>query len=215
MGFISIVALVLGMRILSWNCRGAGRAPTVRALKALVHRESLDIIFISESKAKSPRVEKIKECLKFRRCFCVNAENKSGGLALYWVKGVSLEVIFDNKNIIACLVYSDLPIDVWHLLLVYRPPKVAHREAFWDLVANLTESFSGLWMLLGDCNSYSSSLEKCGGRSRGDYSSKPFPNFLSNAAAIELGFHGPQYTWVSRRSGGVHVRIRLDQGCCN
>ena len=46
------------MRILSWNCRGAGRAPTVRALKALVHRECPDIIFISESKAMSPRVEK-------------------------------------------------------------------------------------------------------------------------------------------------------------
>ena len=47
--FITIVVLVLGMRILSWNCRGAGRAPTVRALKALVHKESPDIIFISES----------------------------------------------------------------------------------------------------------------------------------------------------------------------
>uniref|UniRef100_A0A7N2KVG6 Endonuclease/exonuclease/phosphatase n=2 Tax=Quercus lobata TaxID=97700 RepID=A0A7N2KVG6_QUELO len=70
-------------------------------------------------------------------------------------------------------------------------------------------------MLLGDCNSYSSSSEKCGGSSRGDYSSKPFRNFLSNAAAIELGFHGPQYTCVGCRSDGVHVRIRLDQGCCN
>lgn len=198
------------MRILSWNCQGVGRAPTVRALKALVHRESLDIIFISESKAKSPRVEKIRECLKFRGCFCVNAENKSSGLALYWVKGISLEVIFDNKNIIACLVYFDPPTDVWLLLLVYGPPKVAHREAFWNLVTNLTESFSGPWMLLGDCNSYSLSSDKSGGSSRGDYSSKPFRNFLSNAVAIKLGFHGPQYTWVGRRSGGVHVRIRLD-----
>ena len=118
------------MRILSWNCWGAGRAPTVRALKALVNRESPDIIFISESKAKSPRVEKIKECLKLRGCFCVNAENKFGGLALYWVNGVSLEVIYDNKNIIAYLVYSNPPSDVWLLLLVYGPPKVAHREAF-------------------------------------------------------------------------------------
>ena len=61
------------MRIQSWNCRGVGRALTVIALKALVHRESPDIIFISESKAKSPRVEKIKECLKLRGCFYVNA----------------------------------------------------------------------------------------------------------------------------------------------
>ena len=102
------------------------------------------------------------------------------------------EVIYDNKNIIACLVYSDPPSNVWLLLLVYGPPKVAHREVFWELVTNLTESFSGPWMLLGDCNSYSSSSDKCGGRSRGDSSSKPFRNFLSNVAAIELGFHGPQ-----------------------
>ena len=156
-GFLSIVILVLGMRILSWSCQGAGRALTVRALKALVNRESPYIIFISESKGKSPKVEKIKECLKLRGCFCVNAENKSGGLVLYWVNGVSLEVIYDNKNIIACLVYYDPPSDVWLLLLVYGPPKVAHRKAFWELVTNLTESFSGSWMLLGDCNSYSSS----------------------------------------------------------
>ena len=58
----------------------------------------------------------LKECLKFRGCFCVNAENKSGGLALYWVNGVSLEVIYDNKNIIAYLVYSNPPSDVWLLL---------------------------------------------------------------------------------------------------
>ena len=136
-------------------------------------------------------------------------------MALYWVHGVSLEVIFDNKNIIACLVYFDPLTDVWLLLLVYGPPKVTHREAFWDLVTIITTTFLGPWMLLGNCNSYSSNFDKCGGSSRGDYSSKPFRNFLSNAAAIELGFHRPQYTWVARRSGGVHVRIRLDQGCCN
>ena len=32
LSFIQIFALGLGMRTLAWNCRGAGRAPTVRTL---------------------------------------------------------------------------------------------------------------------------------------------------------------------------------------
>ena len=48
------------MRLLSWNCLGAGRALTVRAFKALVRYEGLEIVFVSETKAKSPKLEKLK-----------------------------------------------------------------------------------------------------------------------------------------------------------
>lgn len=46
-----IVLSLRTMRILSWNCRCAGRAPTASALKALVREEWPDVVFILESKA--------------------------------------------------------------------------------------------------------------------------------------------------------------------
>ena len=49
--------LIMRMRFLAWNFRGAGRAPTIKALKALAREESPDIIFfIAESKAKAKRI---------------------------------------------------------------------------------------------------------------------------------------------------------------
>ena len=51
---VVVLVIVLSlhtMRILSWNCRCAGRAPTASALKALVREEWPNVVFILESKA--------------------------------------------------------------------------------------------------------------------------------------------------------------------
>ena len=49
LGFLLLITLRLGMRTLAWHCQGAGRALTIRALKALIREESPDVVFIAES----------------------------------------------------------------------------------------------------------------------------------------------------------------------
>ena len=71
------------MRILSWNCWGAGRAPTVRAIKALACAEGPDVLFLSETKVNSPKIEKLKISMGFADSFCVENVGKVGGLALF------------------------------------------------------------------------------------------------------------------------------------
>ena len=46
----------LTMRTIAWNCRGVGRASTVRALKELIRESNPDIVFLSETKIKSMRL---------------------------------------------------------------------------------------------------------------------------------------------------------------
>ena len=53
------------MRILAWNCQGAGKTPTVRTLKALNRESNPDVVFIAEFKSKAPRIEAIKSKLGF------------------------------------------------------------------------------------------------------------------------------------------------------
>ncbi len=53
------------MRLLSWNCRGVGRAPTVRALKALVRYEGSDVLFMAKTKVKSPKIDMLKRGMVF------------------------------------------------------------------------------------------------------------------------------------------------------
>jgi hypothetical protein len=203
------------MKLLSWNCRGAGRAPTVRSLKALVRAEGSDVFFVAETKSKSPRIEKLKNSLGFAHCFCFDSAGSAGGLALFWKMGVDLEVIFANKNVVVSLVYSDPSDSVWMLISVHGPPYLAKRKKFWALMDEIISEFSGLWLLIGDLNSTMSSFEKSGGKQNGEVSSRYFRDFVSNVGAIDLGFCGPKFTWSNRRAGWANIRERLDRGLCN
>jgi exonuclease III len=110
------------MRILLWNCRGAGKAPTVRAIKALARGEGPDVLFLSETKVKSPRIEKLRSSMSFFYSHCVDCVGKTGGLVLFWKAGIELEVVFENKYVMASLIYSDPPDTTWLLLTIHGPP---------------------------------------------------------------------------------------------
>ena len=86
--------IMRSMRILSWNYRGVGKAPTVRALKTLARGEALDVLFLAETKVKSPRIDHVRSKMGFYGSYCVDAIRKAGGLALFWKTGVELEVVF-------------------------------------------------------------------------------------------------------------------------
>ena len=71
------------MRALAWKCRGAGRSPTIRAIKELIRVSCPDIVFLSETKLKSASIDKIKSKLNFFYSYHVDVKDKAGGLALF------------------------------------------------------------------------------------------------------------------------------------
>ncbi len=71
------------MKILSWNCQGACRAPTVRTIKALTRYEGLDILFLAETKVDTPRIDSINRRLGFVNFFSMDCSGRAGGLALF------------------------------------------------------------------------------------------------------------------------------------
>lgn len=54
----------------------------MKTLKGLVRGICLDILFLSETKIKSPKLGKIKNKLVYENLFCVDSVGKAGGLAL-------------------------------------------------------------------------------------------------------------------------------------
>ena len=95
------------------------------------------------------------------------------------------------------------------------PPYFAKRKKFWGLMEELVNSFSGLWLLIGDLNSVSNSCEKKRGKQVGEGSTKCFRNFVASTGAIDLGFSGHQYTWSNKRVGLANIKEWLDRGLCN
>ncbi|KAF3951928.1 hypothetical protein CMV_022471 [Castanea mollissima] len=110
---------------------------SIRALKALIREESLDVVFLAESKSKSRKIEKIRSRIGFVDKYCVDPVGKSGGLAIFWKAGVDLEIVYSNKNVIASLVYSDPPSSPWLFLLIYGPPHVNGMARFWKCLEDL------------------------------------------------------------------------------
>ena len=131
------------MRLMSWNCRGVGRAPTARSLKALVRDEGPDVLFLVETKVKSPKLEKLKVGMGFANFFGVDRIGKADSLSIFWKLGFELEIVFSNSHVIAALVYFDPPDNVWLLLAVYGLPYFAKRKKFWSLMENLISRFVG------------------------------------------------------------------------
>ena len=203
------------MRTLAWNCRGAGRASTVRAIRELIRESTPEVVFLSETKSKTPRIGMINYKLKYVDFHCVEPSEHSGGLALFWRLGVDLEVVYSDLNLIAALVYSDPPNSPWLLFAVYGPCKSSKKMNFWRMIENMVLSFSGPWVIIGDLNCIKRMDEKRGGRSTSGSSDNCLKDFMSNTSAIDLGFTGPSFTWSNRCEGLTNIKERLDQCLCN
>lgn len=80
------------MNSLGWNCRGLGNPRSVRALHDLVRYWDPKIVFLSETKVRKRRMERIKERIGFANGLFVPCQGCSGGLALLWTREVNLEI---------------------------------------------------------------------------------------------------------------------------
>lgn len=114
----------------------------MRALKELVRGANPDMIFLSETKIKTPKVKGICNRLKLVDSWCVDLVGKSGGLALFWRLGVDLEVVFSDKNMIVALVYSDPPKTPCLLFAIYGPYQRSKKKNFWSLLNSMVAAFS-------------------------------------------------------------------------
>ena len=70
------------MKTLCWNCCGANNSPTIKALKALVRRHRIDLIFLCETKVLKDRIAFVANSLGAFNSFAVEAEHDKGGMAL-------------------------------------------------------------------------------------------------------------------------------------
>ena len=69
--------------------------------------------------------------------------------------------------------------------------------------------------MIGDFNSISYALDKKGGSTTGEVSSRYFRDFSRVVGTVDLGFSGPKFTWSNRKVGWANIRERLDRGICN
>ena len=67
------------MKVAAWNCRGLGNRSAVRGLLNFQKSQQVDILFLSETKLDSRRMEKFKWMLGLTNMVVKDAAGKGGG----------------------------------------------------------------------------------------------------------------------------------------
>ena len=85
---------------LSWNCQDIGSDLTVHRLREFRTKNSLEIMFLMETKQKDEEIYKMYKGIAFTNHYTVPPEGLSGGLALSWKDTVQIEILFSSANLI-------------------------------------------------------------------------------------------------------------------
>nr|XP_048317979.1 uncharacterized protein LOC125418477 [Ziziphus jujuba var. spinosa] len=198
------------MSIISWKCRGLGRAKVVRGLKSLVRKSSPAALFLIETKVSEDKLSKIGKGLPFDNVSAISASNSAGGIALLWSNEISWKIVYKSNWIIG--VRMDLTngtsCNCW---FCYCPAKRTLRRFFWTELLDLVKTGSEVWLCMGNFNDITGQEEKSGGRKVSRKSHWFLRNFVFNVGGIDMGFCGSNYTWCNRRGGIANIRERLDR----
>ena len=113
------------MNLICWNCRGLRALRTVQEVAKLVTRFNLLVLFLSETKVKSSKMEWLRSKWGYDSCLIVEAVGRSGGLALLWKQEVTVEVQSFSSNHIDARIDNTTNGDEWRFTGFYGNPIVS------------------------------------------------------------------------------------------
>lgn len=86
------------MSLLSWNYRRFGNLRPVNALKEVVKKKDLKIVFLMETKSNDEWMVMVCDKCGFKHGLFVPSDGSSGGLAMLWKENVVLHVQTFSKS---------------------------------------------------------------------------------------------------------------------
>ena len=202
------------MSILCWNYRGFGNRPTVHELGDLIQAQDPLVVFLAKTWLVEARLGDIRDRLGIGNYFGVSKVNLGGGLALFWKKGLEVDVEFSSLNHIDVLINKRKE-DGWRFTGFYDEPLTQRMMESWKLLRNLHGKFLVPWLCAGDFNEITKSHEKSGGRLRPFMQIKNFRDVLDECGLVDLGFMGSKFTWFKNIANGILVWERLDRDVGN
>ena len=106
------------MSCLSWNCCEIGNPQTEDEVVFLMTTKDPKLVFLMETKANKPILERVGRRIHFTNLFFIPHVNLGGGLALYWKSDFDMDVQpFSNRHIDAFINHG--VDDAWHFTGFY------------------------------------------------------------------------------------------------
>ncbi|XP_010513002.1 PREDICTED: uncharacterized protein LOC104788940 [Camelina sativa] len=195
-----------------WNCRGLKGSLVVRRLKGIKATYSPNILFLIGTKNPDDVIRDVAAQLGYEGVKCVSPLGIGGGLAMLWMKTVSVCFYDVNKRIIDCKINNK---DVsFYFSCVYGHPIRKLRHHLWERLQRISINRNGPWLMCGDFNEILHNSEKRGGRVRENWSFTDFRNMVNICKVSDLPFKGSNMTWSGKRRKH-RVHCWLDRALAN
>ncbi|XP_008782101.1 uncharacterized protein LOC103701716 [Phoenix dactylifera] len=200
------------MKVLLWNCRGAGKPSFAPAFRRVVQQHNPDICVVLETRLSGQSLQKARRAVpRSWGFYSVESQGLSGGIIVTWAQGPCKVDIFHVCTQEVIMVISEGSMRPWVFAAVYASTDFRVRRILWEEVSQLI-SLDYPMLVAGDFNCITDPSEKMGGRPF-TYERKitEFQDFLTSTGLIDLGFLGPRYTWCNNQQGRARVWERLDR----
>lgn len=148
--------------------------------------------------------------IKFQGMLMVEAQGRSGGLALFWKENDQVKLLSLSQN------HIDVEITIrgmltWRLTGFYGEPNQNQRRRTWDLLRHLARDSNLPWVTMGDMNNIVSQLDKRGGTAYPQKLIDGFNAVLEETGLQDMELYGHQFTWERGRNTENWLEIRLDR----
>lgn len=199
------------MKVVSFNVRGTGSRLKGRAVRELVGREQIDLLFLQETKAQNVDIHLCRSLWGEGDCEwqALLAVNRAGGLICR--KGVfSLSDVHMGTSFIALVVcWENLP-QQCVIVNIYSSSSFEEKRAQLRELVEWKSSLPNIpWCIEGDFNAIRSNDEGRGCASsqyHGGREMSAFNNFIVEMELLDIPLHGRKFTWI-RPNGSALSRL--------
>jgi hypothetical protein len=144
-------------------------------------------------------------------CFHVKGDGSGGGIALFALEGITIDVLSFSKRHIDAHINGG-PYDTkWHGTFVYGEPKASDRHLMWDNLRQIKDRSLEPWLMIGDFNEAIWQEEHFSNTRRSERLVQDFRKVLSQCDLYDMGFTGTPWTWDNKQRGERNVKVRLDR----
>ena len=161
---------------------------------------------VTETRVEGERAKQITDHLPFDRAIHVDTIGYSGGIWLLWnsdtAEVTQLAKTEQEIHVVVKVCASNL---IWLLSSFYASPRLEERKLLWGNLANVASLHQLPWLMLGDYNELLSSHDKLRENPLNPRRVQLFKEYLDACGMVDLGFHGPKFTWVNKRDVGCFI----------
>ncbi|KAI7989214.1 hypothetical protein LOK49_LG13G00063 [Camellia lanceoleosa] len=203
------------MKLLIWNCRGAGNKAFKRTMKELEKNHKPSIIVLMETKVVLSSMGLFFNKLGFTASSHVDPVGRSGGIWVLWDPfRVTVKALEVNAQVIHAKIQRDGYSD-WILSAIYASPNPLLRDNLWENLEEVARNVNQPWLAAGDFNDIAVQSEKRSFSTNPNVArTQKFAARINRCKLMDLGCSGPNLTWSNGRQGLANTLERLDRAVC-